>query len=1025
MAKRLLVDGNTCAFLSDLDTKQDKLTAGSGITIDENSVISSTGGSADHGTTQKSRMIDVFARKFGPPSNADPTIAQGAPATGNIYRIPSMVIDDKGNRHFFADYRRDGDQNPIETVYKRYNGAGVMECYKAISPRDKNTATGANLNYSRVMDTSPLYLGAGRIIVLAGRWTDGGEGWTSTSGTTMQKWYGVSITETTDYGDTWDNWVLGSAERTVYGEAPRKTITFDNVSNVSGIVGCLDRGIIWPDGNGQKWGWICQYVTTTDGSIKAGCLYTTDNGSTYHFTALTDIVGCVSGEGHALFAPDGYIYFMRRCQNGNNCDCWKINPDLSHAELFDKLNNKIPNGTAKCGFEYFTAKNCRKIVLSSAPTVGGSNRKYLTTYVHMIEGTNPTNEAVPMFRVNYTTAEGGICVDNATSGKNVMGYSQIIHHATADSEWLGFLYESNEGDGHMVKYMDMGDMIQDISNAMDTGITLKQLQAQGGGTPLDPEWLTNTVMDFVPQSGGGEYWETPETLLVGGTGGEYADGVLSKASGVALDTVNAMADFPAGTNKIKFSYTCNALHQAFFIRLARDPNTNRDVCIPVCVGTNTPYWLINSLNCHTGGGVGGVSGQARCDVNDLQDVITTTMFGSSTNFAGTIGYDANDGEVVTITVEYSSTQVKISSSHSEDVCTVTLDSIINMSKPSAYADEKMAHYKNAVITPGLGFFPSSVDFDITDIQISRGRSLRVRVETLEHSGAGIIAHGDDNIDADIANSILGVGVKPGSGLEMLVDKVHVLPDMCRSVIGGSTNNNSNGVNKLRIGTLYMSRLKENASFLTSLTIHFRGGYSQTGVWAQISYDENFNSGTYMSTNSQDIAGETNITFNFNPLEIKEAPLFVRFFTNSKGSGSPLNANYNLKTNREDGDSETAMWNGGSWQTWVPYATLSGGILSDTTVPKAMSQTTFIRNGGKYTTTVSGDANYSAITVEPYARGEIWMVYNSGNITWPANFVWENNTQPAWEAGTKYFISLVYDGVKVAARVSDKYTIPTE
>lgn len=58
-----------------------------------------------------------------------------------------------------------------------------MEVYKAITPRDKNT--GANTNYSRVMDTSPLYLGGGRIIVLAGRWTDGSEGWTNTSGTTM------------------------------------------------------------------------------------------------------------------------------------------------------------------------------------------------------------------------------------------------------------------------------------------------------------------------------------------------------------------------------------------------------------------------------------------------------------------------------------------------------------------------------------------------------------------------------------------------------------------------------------------------------------------------------------------------------------------------------------------------------------------------------------------------------------------------------------------------------------------------
>lgn len=133
MAKRLLVDGNTCAFLSDLDTKQDKLTAGSGITIDENSVISSTGGSADHGTTQKSRMIDVFARKFGPPDNADPTIAQGAPElTGNVYRIPSMVIDDKGNRHFFADYRRERRPGPhrdrLQTL-QRARCHGMLQGY--------------------------------------------------------------------------------------------------------------------------------------------------------------------------------------------------------------------------------------------------------------------------------------------------------------------------------------------------------------------------------------------------------------------------------------------------------------------------------------------------------------------------------------------------------------------------------------------------------------------------------------------------------------------------------------------------------------------------------------------------------------------------------------------------------------------------------------------------------------------------------------------------------------------------------
>lgn len=382
-------------------------------------------------------------------------------------------------------------------------------------------------------------------------------------------------------------------------------------------------------------------------------------------------------------------------------------------------------------------------------------------------------------------------------------------------------------------------------------------------------------MDFVPSSGE-EHWETPETLVVTGTGGEYADGVLSKASGVTLNTVNAMLDFPAGTNKIKFTYTCTTLHQAFFIRLARDPNTLKDVCIPVCLGTDTPYWLINSRNCRAGGGEGGVTGRNRCDADDLQNVVTTTMFGNSTNFAGTIGYDATDGEVVTITVEYSSTQVKISSSHSQDVCVVSLDSINNMSKPSDaghgsspdYDAEKMAHYKDAVITPGLGFFPTGVNFAISNIQTSStsGRSLRTRVETLEQGGGtGITAHGDNNIDAEIANSVLAVGVKSGSALETLTRKVRTLTTP--SEIGGSNNNNSDGVTKIRIGRYYMTKLKGHGD-ITSIKIHFRDNYAVSGAYMQVSYNEDFSSDTYMSTGPQNIARTTDITFQFAGIPVK-------------------------------------------------------------------------------------------------------------------------------------------------------------
>lgn len=220
---------------------------------------------------------------------------------------------------------------------------------------------------------------------------------------------------------------------------------------------------------------------------------------------------------------------------------------------------------------------------------------------------------------------------------------------------------------------------------------------------------------------------------------------------------------------------------------------------------------------------------------------------------------------MTITVEYSETQVKISSSHSEDTCVVTLESINGMSRPSNYADEKMAHYKDAVITPGLGFCPFNIDFDITNIQMlsTSGRSLRTRVETLEHGG--ISAHGDDNIDAEVANSVLAVGVKSGSVLETLTRKVRTITT--ESVIGGSSNNNSNQVTKIRIGRYYMTRLKGHGD-ISSIKIHFRDGYNVSGAYMQASYNENFSGDTYMSTNSQNIAGTTDITFQFAGIPVK-------------------------------------------------------------------------------------------------------------------------------------------------------------
>lgn len=216
----------------------------------------------------------------------------------------------------------------------------------------------------------------------------------------------------------------------------------------------------------------------------------------------------------------------------------------------------------------------------------------------------------------------------------------------------------------------------------------------------------------------------------------------------------------------------------------------------------------------------------------------------------------------------------------------------------------------------------------------------------------------------------------------------------------------------------MTKLKGRGD-ITSIKIHFRSGYNVSGAYMQVSYNEDFSSDTYMSTVPQNIAGTTDITFQFAGIPVRQLPLYVRFFDNASGTGNPLNASYNLKTSREAGDNETAMLNSGVWKVWVPYATLYSTVYTDVVVPIALETETFIRSNGKYSAMVSGNVDYSGLTMEPYARAEIWMEYLSGTPTWPSNMVWHGG-EPSWAANNKYFISLVYDGVRIVAKVTENY-----
>lgn len=70
-----------------------------------------------------------------------------------------------------------------------------------------------------------------------------------------------------------------------------------------------------------------------------------------------------------------------------------------------------------------------------------------------------------------------------------------------------------------------------------------------------------------------------------------------------------------------------------------------------------------------------------------------------------------------------------------------------------------------------------------------------------------------------------------------------------------------------------------------------------------------------------------------------------------------------------------------------------------------------------------DADFSGITMEQYARAELWLEHCDGIPLWPLNMVWSGG-EPTWETNHKYFISLVYDGVRIVARVLESYEMPS-
>lgn len=234
----------------------------------------------------------------------------------------------------------------------------------------------------------------------------------------------------------------------------------------------------------------------------------------------------------------------------------------------------------------------------------------------------------------------------------------------------------------------------------------------------------------------------------------------------------------------------------------------------------------------------------------------------------------------------------------------------------------------------------------------------------------------------------------------------------------------------------MNKIPLNSN-IVAISTHYRNSYSQAGVYMQLSYNEDFTGEVYMSNNSVDFEGLKSVVFVFTDVPVKHQLLYIRYFNNSSGTGDPLSISQNLKTSRDTQDSETGMFSANEWKTWNPYMAICAS--PNVFIPQTLKVNDFIKNDKKYLLTADGDADYSAITMEDYARAEIWMDYTSGKITWPSNLVWSTTTlvaiknnepyavngEPEWIENTRYFISLVNDSNRIVAKVTESYTLPAE
>lgn len=299
--------------------------------------------------------------------------------SAKYYRIPSLLATNKGTLLSFADirYNTASDQSLIDIGVARSIDDGTL-WNNAIAMKNDRT----NPTQSRVMDTTSVVTSSGKIIVLAGGWSEGTSNWTQSTETPTAAWDPYIVTSTDD-GLSWSD---KKSLKTEIPNQPQNTVAW---------LGGVGTGIVKKKGNNIGRVILPIQICVRDANsnrnvVKAGCIYSDDDGVTWTMsTRFTE-----DGTSENMIAEIGngdLIMIARRDAYASKAAYFSTDGGATW-ELHRTLSGAFTHGRVSCQGSWITIEsNGQTIGLLSHPknTSNSYQRDNITIYMYNFDDPNP------------------------------------------------------------------------------------------------------------------------------------------------------------------------------------------------------------------------------------------------------------------------------------------------------------------------------------------------------------------------------------------------------------------------------------------------------------------------------------------------------------------------------------------------------------------------------------------------------------------------------------------------------------